>query len=766
MESDKFIMIGLEDERSKKVAHILGNKTCKKIIDYLSETKEASEKDIADALGIPLNTTEYNLNKLIHAGLVDKTKNFFWSKRGKKIPMYKLARKHIVISPRSSPSMTALKAIIPVVAVIAAALLIMNLIPPNVPPEVEKQEMNKFNSIDELKDFLKENTVEEGWGRGGIMDFASKGVASTTGSAESAQADSASDYSETNIQVEGVDEADIIKNDGKYIYTVSGNKVVIVNAYPAEDMEVLSEIEFKDESITGIFINGGKLVVFSQEYAPIIYEAKVRCMAIGCVVPQKEQVTNVYIYDISDREYPGLEEDISVSGYYSNSRMIGDYVYIINNQYIYDKGILPAVETDGAVDVIEATEISYSDIKDTSFQYTIILAVNVQTGETSEETMLTGRSQNIYVSQDNIYTTFTKYAQWYSPVFRVDGDEDEREKTIINKFSIDEDEINYEATGEVLGHILNQFSMDEYEGNFRIATTISGYEDNKDTSINNIYVLNEDMEVVGELEGIAPGESIYSVRFMGKRGYIVTFRHIDPLFVIDLSNPENPEILGKLKIPGYSDYLHPYDETHLIGIGKEVDASIDADKVHTEGAVYYTAIQGVKLAIFDVSDVEHPVEMYKVVIGDRGTESLAASDHKAFLFDKARELLVVPMTVAELQEGQTKDMQGEYTFQGAYVYNINLEDGFDLKGRVTHYDEDDEAFKKSGYYFRGDRNIQRSLYMDDVLYTFSNEVIKANDLEDLDEINFVELPYEDNVYYGYGSEGIVEPGVGGGGSCC
>ena len=217
---------------------------------------------------------------------------------------------------------------------------------------------------------------------------------------------------------------------------------------------------------------------------------------------------------------------------------------------------------------------------------------------------------------------------------------------------------------------------------------------------------------------------------------MVTFKHIDPLFVIDLSEPTNPEILGQLKIPGYSDYLHPYDETHLIGIGKEVDASIDAELIHTEGAVYYTAVQGVKIAIFDVSDVENPVEMYKEVIGDRGTESLATSDHKAFLFDKAQGLLVVPMTVAELKEGQEENEQGDYVFSGAYVYDISLEDGIDLRGRVTHYD-DDEVYKKSGSYFRGDASILRSLYIGDVLYTLSDARLQLNDLDSLDRLGML-----------------------------
>ena len=270
--------------------------------------------------------------------------------------------------------------------------------------------------------------------------------------------------------------------------------------------------------------------------------------------------------------------------------------------------------------------------------------------------------------------------------------------------------------------------MDEYNGYFRIATTISGYVNNRDTSTNNIYVLDTSLKAAGALEDVAPGESIYAVRFMGKRAYMVTFLHVDPLFVIDLSQPAAPKILGKLKIPGYSDYLEPYDETHLIGIGHEVDPSIDANLIHTDNAVYYTAIQGVKLSLFDVTDVNNPIEVYKEVIGDRGTESLAATDQKALLFDKASGLARLPVTVAQLKPGQPNNQQGDFVFQGAYVYNLTLKGGFTLKGKVTHYDTTD-AFQKSGqYFYGGSGEITRSLFIGNVLYTVSQSRLQLTDL--------------------------------------
>jgi uncharacterized secreted protein with C-terminal beta-propeller domain len=241
-----------------------------------------------------------------------------------------------------------------------------------------------------------------------------------------------------------------------------------------------------------------------------------------------------------------------------------------------------------------------------------------------------------------------------------------------------------------------------------------------------------DLNVVGELEDLAPGEEIYSARFMGDRFYLVTFRKIDPLFVIDLTEPTNPKILGQLKVTGYSDYLHPYDENHLIGIGKETEAAEEGD---------FAWYQGVKISLFDVSDVSNPVEVAKFEIGDRGTESPVLHDHKALLFDKSRNLLVIPVLVAEIDPNDYDEVPdsayGEFVWQGAYVFNIST-DGLELRDKITHLDDNDDLLK-SGYWFYSDYAVERSLYIDDVLYTISDMKIKMNNLETLAEINELEL---------------------------
>ena len=279
--------------------------------------------------------------------------------------------------------------------------------------------------------------------------------------------------------------------------------------------------------------------------------------------------------------------------------------------------------------------------------------------------------------------------------------------------------------------------MDEYNGFFRIATTVHVW-DSKMKSSNNIYILDTDLEHVSKIEGIAPGERIYSARFIGKKAYLVTFKKVDPFFTIDLSDPYNPKILGELKIPGYSDYLHPFDDNHIIGIGKDTVESYSSN---------FAWYQGLKIALFDVSDFNNPREVSKVIIGDRGTDSPALHNHRAFLFDREKELLVIPLSLYEISDeikeqhdGYTANICGKFTFQGAYVYKLSIENGFEYRGRVSHMDEE-EFQENEQYWYRwsSPSYIHRSLYIGDILFTISDKMIKINNLEDLNEIKSVEL---------------------------
>ena len=608
---------------------------------------------------------------------------------------------------------------------------------------VAKAELSRFSSYQELKDFVKTSTESYGAAKGSERTFSwDQGALLAPESAAGATGDDGShDYSGTNIQVAGVDEADIVKTDGEFIYLVSGKRLIIAKAYPAEEAQILSDMEL-DQRPEGIFISGDKLAVLHGGWDVYVLGWEERGEPGGPeAMPTEEPVaqSSIIVYDVSDRGNPVLAREVSVDGQYSGSRMLGNYVYAVINETVYDHDdqiSLPRIHLGTSTTEIPAQDIYYCDVPDYWYVFTTIVAVNIQDDEEEPtcETLLVGATSNIYVSLDNIYITSTKWGTG----------RDYSEKTAIHRIHIENGDIEYQASGEAPGRLLNQFSMDEYRGFFRVATTTSNMfgilEDatsgdiSRNTSGNHVYILNMDLEIVGRLEDLAPGESIYSSRFMGDRCYLVTFKKIDPLFVLDLRNPYDPKVLGELKITGYSDYLHPYDEDHIIGIGKEAVAAEEFD-----GSWY----QGVKISLFDVSDVSEPKEVAKYEIGDRGTDSPVLRDHKAFLFDKSRNLLVMPVLVAQIDEseypyGVPPQAYGEYVWQGAYVFDISLDGGLQLKGRISHYDDDDLG--QQDYYFATPQSIERSLYIDDVLYTISDMKIKMNHLENLDYINEVELP--------------------------
>jgi len=381
-------------------------------------------------------------------------------------------------------------------------------------------------------------------------------------------------YSKTNIQVEGVDEADLVKTDGEYIYLAVGKQVVILRAYPVEDAEVLSKMNFNG-TVNGIFTVENRLVVLET----------LNSFSRNCV-------TSVKVYDISERENPVLERNLTVTGCYLTSRRINEYVYLIVSSWaISENGeiVSPKVFVAGGVQKVPAAKVYYSTVPDSAYTFTTVISVNVQNDEQEPvfKSFLIGVSTKVYVSLNNIYLTVPQKI-WLT--------DDGTEKTFIHKIEIKNGEIEYKTSASVSGRVLNQFSMDEYDGYFRIATTIGHVARTVEeaSARNNLYILDSDLKIVGKLEGLAYGEQIHSARFVGNRCYLVTFRKIDPFFVIDLQNPYSPKVLGYLKITGYSDYLHPYDENHIIGIGKETVAAENGD---------FSWYQGVKISLFNVENV-------------------------------------------------------------------------------------------------------------------------------------------------------------------
>jgi len=713
----------------------------------------------------------------------------------------------------------------------------------------------KFQSWGEVTDFLKSASSGTYHSLGlvrssnafDLVTTAMTGVGAAAPSAEklSSSAQGSTDYSTTNIQVAGVDEADIVKNDGKYLYVASaGNSyyryydyygssgqqngtVRIIDAYPASSMSVVSTITVNG-TVGEIFIAGNKLVVFGTKRVPIeptptpdsgvvidspsgsSAGASSKMVAMPGYYPYYSYTTQqfVRVYDITDKANPVQLKELALEGSYVTSRMIGNKVYaLVNQQANYDRPT-PLYYENGVKREVGLASISYVDCPDTWYQYAFFLTIDLDalSKEASKSVVLLGGSQNVYVSMANAYVTSTEYTylpawdkyypfimplapelqanitaidaqnistwrkdklkfaayyEWFynqsqevrnsletklrttaaDAVTSQFGPDYGTERTSIHRFSLGSS-VEYQSSGYVPGRALNQFSLDESDGYFRIATTSGRVTQMGGNTSNDVYVLAPNLTVVGSLTGLAPGESIYSARFMGSRAYLVTFKKIDPLFVIDLSNPNAPALLGKLKIPGYSDYLHPYDETHLIGIGKDAQPSETGD---------FSWYQGVKLSLFDVSDVANPREVANYKIGDRGTDSEALRDHKAFLFSKQKDLLVIPITLAELNASKyasTEAFQyGEFTFQGAYVFNLTVGSGFQLKGRVSHADSSD--LLKYGDYFPSCSNVERSAYIGETLYTISQSKVLANDLSTMQSTSGLTLSECKAQNYGY-----------------
>lgn len=538
------------------------------------------------------------------------------------------------------------------------------------------------------------------------------------------------DYSKTNVQVEGVDEADIVKTDGNYIYYISSEKIVIVDAKNSNDLKIVSEIKYEEDNFypTELYINGNKLIVIGEN-GRYSYRKLVEVDNAYSYINKTSTIAK--IYNIKDKNNAKLEREIQIKGNYLSSRMIGDNIYLIANEYIYaylfrnkeisdiDENSLKPMYKDTAVSN-EEKSIAYNDIyyfpdsEDTS--YLIIAGFNVNNNEEVNIKTYLGAGEDIYSSQDNLYITRVKYEYKDSKLF---DDYDSHEiNTYIYKFKLENSKVRYINAGSVPGKVLNQFSMDEKDEYFRIATTDSENW-RSETNTNNLYVLDENLKIVGKLEGLAKGEKIYSVRFMGNRAYMVTFVQTDPLFVIDLSKPEKPTVLGELKIPGYSKYLHPYDETHIIGFGENT-------KTNKYGGV---VTDGMKMALFDVSDPNSPKELYSVDIGDKGTYSEILNNHKALLFSKEKNIIAFPISISEEGERRSK-----LKFQGAIVYGLDLEKGFTLKGNIAHMEI------KDGYKsYDSEKEVERIIYIKDSLYTLSRGIIKATNINTMQEESKIDL---------------------------
>lgn len=564
------------------------------------------------------------------------------------------------------------------------------------------------------------------------------------------------DYSKTNIQVENVDEADIIKTDGGYVYSISDNSVLITDVMDKKKPQVLSEIKSTSSTYpTDILINGNKIVVIS-------INANTDTNNSYKYYNYSNNRTSVQVYDITDKTKPKKLKNLDLNTEYNISRMIDNKIYIFT-------------KTTGKVDFknykenYKEQEIEYNKIKylknDITKAVTTLVVLDLD--KPTEDAKLSSYFvdlENAYISTKNIYLlssdsyryertnllselksifgfkgVFGKYDNTY--IYRSANSKD---NTKITKYSItnDNDEFEFEENTRVKGKILNQYSCDEKDDNLRIVLN--------DKDGTRIKVLNSNLKEIGDTGPAAPGEDNKSVRFAGDRAYFVTYKKVDPLYAVDLSDPTNPTILGELEIPGFSNYLHPYNENYIIGIGMATNETLVRDYLGRPLSERIT-FNGMKMTIFDISDIRNPKEKDVIYFGDSKTDSQINKDARALLFSKEKNLIAIPVSNMGSVNPTTRFSNSSNTNNtldsnkvvihenveyGYIVFDIS-EEGFKYKGIITH--EEFNFFSDLNRELYSVNFPLRGLYIDDNLITVSNNLLKINKLDTLEFISNINL---------------------------
>lgn len=543
-----------------------------------------------------------------------------------------------------------------------------------------------------------------------------------------------SDYSTTNNQVEGIDEGDSVKTDGEYIYTLLGDgKLTITDIRDASNMKATATIPMEEGFYPSqLFLHDKLLIVLGSTYEAM--DASSENTSSKSMMPGIS-LTAVRLYDVSKPEQPKLVREVGAEGYISGARKSGNILYFVTTlQPNY--WIMEELEGDllrpRVVDSTKSSETTMLDYKEISIlpgamepTYSVITAIDLASPKDSK--LVTkgylGASEQLYMSKENLYLTATIYEEEK----RNDSKSDamfwnmSTANSELFKFSLQGTTVNFHSSASLKGTVLNQFSMDEHDGYFRLVTTEGNVWDEKEPSKNHLFILDEKMKKVGSVEGLAPGERIYSARFMGDKAYMVTFKETDPLFVIDVATPTAPKVLGELKIPGFSNYLHPLDENHLIGFGYETVV-----QKNSSGGEPIILTQGMKISLFDVTDFANPKEKDTEIIGGRGTYSPIQYDHKALFQHGKRNLYGFPVMIysERVVKNEFEDLQ--YDGTGALIYEITPDNGIVLKGDLIEK-------SKGEQYGDYEKEIQRLLYNKDSIYTISMKNIDQYSLNSFEK---------------------------------
>lgn len=554
----------------------------------------------------------------------------------------------------------------------------------------------------------------------------------------------ATSVSGTNNQVASVDEADIVKTDGRYVYLASNGALRIIEAL---EPHMVSVTRLGGGTARELFVEGDRAVVYTS-----IGKVRPACTyGYDCAFGGDGSTTKVMVFDIANRAEPKLVRELSLSGSLMAARRIGNAVHTVvadndaeggaayetwpadfqmcgtmepvvrakfaklkveNEQKIRAKvSVFPTLAEKGVAKPL-CNGLLHTSIRD-GRAFTTVVSFDLTDDKAGATTAtMQSRPGAVFASGNALYLSVVHQKQnarnhWYSSYSSVD------EASEIHKFKIGSNprDTRYIGSGIVPGHVLNQFAMDEWYGYLRVATTKGRVPDPKVESVLSILAESKDGNLVrvGAIDKIAPGEDIRAVRFDDERGYVVTFKKTDPLFVMDLEQPSQPKILGELAIPGFSTYIHRIDPEHLLSIG--FDANDHG------GFAYF---DGVILQLFDVKNPTDPKLIHKEKIGTRGSSSEAATNHLAFNYFADQGLLAVPMTVCE---GGSDGVNGNtLAFSGLYVYDVDVERGFRRLGGVDH---GTKGASCRTWWSNASSAVKRSVFLDDLVYSIAGDRVKV-----------------------------------------
>ncbi|MEQ6357156.1 beta-propeller domain-containing protein [Lysinibacillus sp. M3] len=525
---------------------------------------------------------------------------------------------------------------------------------------------------------------------------------------------SANDSSTTNNQVEGVEEGDIVVVKDGYIYAVKDQNITVVDAKDPKNLKLATTIKMKEtQYISKLAVYDHLLIAISDEYLEKIGTS----------------MTKASLYDISNPKNPKLIREVGQEGYLQDIRITNDTLYLIGNMHpnywMLREEKAPDLKPK-TYDSVEGKEYKSLPLEKISIlpntmdgTYSLMTALDLKNGaqKTANTKGYLGGSSGLYMSENALYLTTPIYDGNIVPAAGILMDRiwmPRTTNTQVFKWNVDGTDMNFVGTTEVKGSVLNQYSMDEYKGNFRIVTTEGNAWDEQQISKNHLFILDNKLQQLGAVKDLAPGEKVYSARFISEKAYVVTFKQVDPLFVIDVANPKKPTVLGELKIPGFSNYLHPLDDTHLIGIGYDTEQRYDAYTKRN-----FTVTTNMKMSLFDVSDFKHPKEQSTVKIGGKGSYSDVQYNPKALFRNKEYNYFGFPVVLYDAGKGDEIVYKG----QGAQIYEITADKGIDLKGNIINKSKGDP-------YENWEQLVQRVVYIDDALYTVARNEVKSYQLKD------------------------------------